>query len=240
MGTPAWIGATAANPPLANQANQFLGLHATTYLYAGAYGGGQTTLGSGGVNTDGLYIAQSFTTSVAFHLGRVVFGFNNLTGTPTAPLTVSIQTNSGSAPSGTALVTTTVPVQYLVSNVSVPVPCALSASTTYWIVLTPAGDASDFATWLKTNQTSGASTSTNGTSWSAQTFGLYYALWDQSALLPLAHAWADGGAAWSTFNLSGAALPSTIQEYTVAQGTNQYVYSSRAYTYTSGALTSIS
>lgn len=239
MATPNWIGASNGSPQLAAQVNQLLGTHAITYLYSGASGGGQTTLGSGGTNTNGLYIAQSFTAIATYNLGRVVLGFNTLTGTPTAPLTVSIQTNSGSAPSGTALITTTVPVQNLVSNVSIPVPCSLTNATTYWIVLTPAGDASDFATWLKTNQSSGASTSANGTTWTAQTYGLYYALWDQSAIPPLHHTWEDGGARWTTLALNGLSAPTSLQEYTVAQVAGDYVYSSRAMTYSSSFLTSV-
>ena len=38
-------------------------------------------------------------------------------------------------------------------------------STTYWVVMKAAGDVSDYYTWLKSTLTSGASTSTNGTTW---------------------------------------------------------------------------
>jgi hypothetical protein len=231
VATPAWIGATPNQLPLAAQVNQFLGTHAITYLYTGASGGGQTTLGSGAVNSNGLYIAQSFTAVANYNLGRVVPAFNAVTGSPTAPTTVSIQTSSGGAPSGTALVTTTVPPQFLASNVSIPVPCSLTSGTVYWIVLAAVGDASDYVSWLKTNQTSGASTSTNGTSWTAQTYGLYYSLWDQELYLPLTHTWEDGGARWTAESYTGVNLLSSLREYTVAQGTNQYVSSSRALTY---------
>jgi hypothetical protein len=239
MATPAWIGATPSSPPLAAQVNQFLTTHAITYLYSGAYGGGQTTLGSGGVNSNGLYIAQSFTAAATYSLGRVVLGFNTVTGTPTAPTTISIQTSTGGAPSGTALISTTVPPQFLASNVSIPVPCALASGTVYWIVLAAVGDASNFATWLKSNQTSGASTSTNGTSWTAQAYGLYYALWDQSAFLPLAHTWEDGGARWTSELYTGVNELSSLQECTVAQGSGQYVSSSRALTYSGSNLISV-
>jgi hypothetical protein len=231
VATPAWIGATPGSLPLAAQVNQFVGTHAITYLYGGALAGSQTTLGSGGVNSNGLYIAQSFTAASSFSLGRVVFGFNTVTGAPTGPTAVSIQTSSGGAPSGTALISTTVPPQFLASNVSIPVPCALTSGAAYWIVLAAVGDASDFVTWLKTSQVSGASTSANGTSWTAQAYGLYYSLWDQSALPPLAHTWEDGGARWTSELYTGVNELSSLRECTVAQGSGQYVSSPRALTY---------
>jgi hypothetical protein len=40
MATPAWIGATASQLPLAAQIDQFLGTHAATYLYTGVLIGG--------------------------------------------------------------------------------------------------------------------------------------------------------------------------------------------------------
>lgn len=239
MATPNWIGATVAQPPLAAQVDQFLGTHAITYLYTGASGGGQTTLGSGSVNSNGLYIAQSFTAVANYNLGRVVLAFSTVTGSPTVPTTVSIQTSSGGAPSGTALVTTTVPPQFLVSNVSIPVPCALTSGAVYWIVLAAVGDGSDYVSWLKTNQTSGASTSTNGTSWTAQTYGLYYAVWDQETFLPLTHTWEDGGARWTAELYTGVNELSSLREYTVAQGAGQYVSSSRALTYSGTSLVSV-
>lgn len=239
MPTPSWIGATPGQPPLAAQVNQSLTTHAITYLYTGANGGGHTTLGSGGVNSNGLYIAQSFTAGATFSLGRVVFGFNTVTGTPTAPTAISIQTSSGGAPSGTALVTTAVPPQFLVGNVSIPLPCPLVSGTGYWIVLAAVGDGSDYVTWLKSNQVSGASTSVNGTSWTAQSYGLYYTYFDQTANLPLAHTWEDGGARWTSELYTGVNELSSLQEYTVAQGSGQYVSSSRTLTYSSSNLISV-
>lgn len=239
MTTPAWIGATPGSPPLAAQVNQLLTTHAITYLYTGVQQGGHTTLGSGGVNSNGLYIAQSFTAGSTFSLGRIVFGFNTVTGTPTTPTTISIQTSSGGAPSGTALVTTTVPPQFLTGDVSIPLPCSLVSGTGYWIVLAAVGDASDFVTWLESNQVSGASTSTNGTSWTAQSYGLYYNYWDQTVNLPLAHTWEDGGARWTAESYTGLNELSSLQEYAVAQGSGQYVSSSRALTYSGTSLISV-
>jgi hypothetical protein len=239
MPTPAWIGASPNSPQLAAQVNEFLGTHAVTYLYTGVQQGGHTTLGSGGVNSDGLYIAQSFTAASSFMLGHVVLYFAVATGTPTAPTTISIQTSSGGAPSGAALVSTTIPAQYLSGLVSIPVPCSLASGTGYWIVLAAVGDASDYVTWLESNQVSGASTSTTGTSWTAQGYGLAYSYFDQSAVPPLVHTWEDSGARWTSWAQNANNQPTSLQEYTVAQAAGDYVYSTRAMTYSSGSLVAV-
>lgn len=235
-----WLAATTGQPPLAQQVNQFLTTHPTAYLYTGVQQGGQTTLGSGSANTNGLYLAQQFVAGSSFSLGRVVLTLA-LTGAPVTT-TVSVQTNSGSAPSGTVLASTTLPPAMVPASaglVSVPLPCALTSGTTYWIVVAAAGDASDFYAWSKSNQVSGASTSTNGTAWTAQTYGFYYALYDQSAVAPLVHTYEDGGVRWSTWTWSGA-LPTGLQEWTQGQTATGYLSSSRTLTYSGADLVSIS
>ncbi|HTK65376.1 MAG TPA: hypothetical protein VL595_23500, partial [Pseudonocardia sp.] len=108
MSTPQWIAATSGQPPLAAQVNQFLGTHAITYVYTGAAFSSQTTAGSGTVNSNGQWIAQSFTTGASTgSLGRVA-PVLAVTGFP-APLTVQIRTNNAGAPSGTVLVSTVIP-----------------------------------------------------------------------------------------------------------------------------------
>lgn len=234
MTTPNWIAATQGQVPLAAHPNQLLGSHAITYIYNGFLYAVEGILGGGGVNSNSLYIAQSFTVDANISAGRVLLNFAAVTGTPTAPTTLSVHTNSGSAPSATALVTTVVPPMFLNNsgNVSVPIPCSLTASTTYWLVLSPTGDASDYVSWLKSNQTSGASTSTNGTSWTAQTYGLVFALYDQTPVPPLHHTWEDGGIRWtSTWFAATAGEMNILQEYTVGQTAGDYVYSSRTLTY---------
>ncbi len=234
-----YLAATSGQPPLAQHIDQFLISHATTYLYTGTQQGGQTTLGSGSAATNGLYLAQSFTAGSSFSLGRVVLTLA-LTGAP-VPTTVSIQTSSAGAPSGTVLVSTSLPpamVPASAATVSIPVPCTLTSGTTYWIVVAAAGDASDFYAWSKSNQTSGASTSTNGSTWTAQAYGFYYALYDQSAVLPLVHAYDDAGARWSTLAWSAGQL-TALQEYTVGQTAASPATSSVALSYSGGALTTV-
>lgn len=240
MATPAWIGASTGQPQLAAHVNQFLGAHAASLVYTGASISSQTTAGSGGVNSNGLWVAQSFTTGTATALGRarLTLGY---TGSPN-PLTLSLYANSGGAPTGSALTSTVVPANCLTAAgaaVSVPLPAGLTPSSTYWLVVPAVGDGSDFYTWSKSNQTSGASTSANGATWTAQTYGLLFSCFDQSPIPPLTHTWEDSGARWTTLTGNTDNQPTSLQEYTVAQGAGQYVYSSRAMTYAGGSLASI-
>lgn len=241
MPTPSWIGATSGQPQLAAQVNEFLGTHAVTYLYAGASIAAQATAGSGAVNSNGLWIAESFTTgasTTALGRARIFLGY---TGSP-APMTLSVYASSGSAPTGSALASTLVPPQYLTAGgatVSIPLPASLSPSTTYWLVIPAVGDASDYYSWSKNNQASGASTSTNGTSWTAQSYGLIYTVYDQSAVLPLTHTWEDSGARWTAWAANSSNQPTALQEYTIAQSSGQYAYSSRALTYSNSTLTTV-
>jgi hypothetical protein len=242
MVTPAWLGATAVQLPLASQVNQFLGSHAITYVYTGVSVSRQITAGSGGVASNGTYVAQSFTTGSFTTVGRIAFNMTT-TGGP-APTTISLQTNNAGAPSGTVLVSTVMPPGWAnaaPTYQSLPLPVTgLSASTTYWIVASAAGDASDFFTYEKSNQTSGTSTSTNGTSWTAQTYGLLYEVFDLSATPPFLHTWEDSNARITNIGSNTNATPAYIEEYTVAQGTNQFAYSYRTFSYSGTKFTSLS
>jgi hypothetical protein len=155
------------------------------------------------------------------------------------PLSLSIQATVSSAPSGTALVTTLVPKEYTTGIVSIPLPYSgLAAGTEYWIVAA-IGTSGAYFSWAESNQTSGASTSTNGTSWTAQTYGLYYAYYDQTPLLPLHHTWEDSGARWTAQADNSSNQPTALQEYTIAQGVGGYVYSSRSFSYSGTDLISV-
>jgi|SRR6185437_6016001 hypothetical protein len=241
MATPSWLGATATQLPLANQVNQFLGSHATTYVYTGTTVSQQTTAGTGSTTSNGLYIAQSFTTGSFTTVGRVAFNMTT-TGSP-APTTFSLRTNSSGAPSSTVLVSTTIPPGWANSTPSyqsVPLPVTgLSASTTYWLVASAAGDASNYYSYFRSNQTSGASTSPDGVTWTAQAYGFLYEIFDLSAIYPLVHTWDDGNARITKVGFNGNNQPSFIEESTVAQGSNQFVYSFRNINYSGTNLTSV-
>lgn len=240
MTTPVWLGATATQNAQAGQINQFLGTHAITYLYTGVLLESQAVAGSGGIVTNATYLAQHFTPGANQTVGRITLNLS-VTGAP-GPLTVSMQTNSGSSPSGTALATTVIPPGFITASstaITIPLPCSLTSGTEYWIVLNAVGDASDLYTWFKSNQTSGASTATTLPTWTAQTYGFLYAVYDQTATAPLVHTYEDTGARWTTFVTNTNGTPSKLSEYTLAQGTNQYIQSVRSFTYSGTLLTSI-
>jgi hypothetical protein len=250
--TPAWLGATTSSLPVAGQANQFLGTHTASYLYAGALKVSQTTAGSTSSNTNGLYLAQSFTTAA----GQTAVGYVSVpitttttSGASLATTTLSLYANSGAAPTGSALVSTTITAEYAnkasggTATVSVlyPLPIAtLTAGTEYWLVLAAAGTSGVDYTWYRSNQTSGASTSTTGTSWSAQAYGFEYAVYDQSASGLLTATWEDSGARWTaTTYVATTNQIHTFGEYTVGQTAAGYTQGFRTYTYTSGLLTGV-
>lgn len=242
MATPAWLAATANAATKAGQVNQFLGSHAAALVYAGTVQAQQVTAGSGSTSSNGLYIAQSFTTAAAqTTIGRVILTLAK-TGTP-PPISLSIQANVSGHPSGTPLVSTLIPPEFITGSAQTyPVPVTgLTASTTYWIVLNADGDASNFVSWSKSNQTSGASTSTNGTTWTPQTYGLLYQVFDGSlnTSFPPVHTWEDSGARWSLFGYSATQQATALWEYTAGQTATGYLASQRALTYTAGQLTSI-
>ncbi len=241
MPTPAWLAATPDAAAEAGQINQFLGTHAATLIYTGVVQSSQTTAGTGSIASNGASIAQSFTTSAGqTQAGRVLL-FLAVTGAP-APTTVSIQASVGGAPSGTPLVSTVLPHEFLGTAVgwfSIPVPVGgLTPSTTYWIVLSPAGDASNNFTWSKSNQASGASTSANGTTWTAQSYGLLYQLTDYSVVGPLAHTWEDDGARWTVLLYDSLLRINVIGEWTQGQNPTGYLISARTLAYAAGFLTS--
>jgi hypothetical protein len=241
MATPTYLAATSSNPTRAGQVNQFLGTHTVNYIYNGVSQGSSTTLAGTATNSNGLYIAQQFTPGSAQTIQRWVLTLA-VTGSP-VPLTMTIQTNNSGVPSGTVLATTQIPRDYLTGTataVSIPTAqIALTSGTTYWLVFNAVGDASNFYSVSRTTAASGASTSTNGTTWTGQSYGLYYNRFDTTVTGSLTHTFEDAGARWLTFSWNAAIQPSTLSEYTVAQGTNGYLYSGRTFAYTSGSVTTI-
>jgi hypothetical protein len=241
--TPSWLAATSGQATKAGQVNQFLGAHACTLCYSGVLKASQFTAGSGAVNSNSLYIAQSFTTAVGqTTIGRIAITLAR-TGTP-APFTLSLQASSSGHPSGTPLVSTVVPPDLFngpAATPSLPLPITgLTASTQYWLVINAIGDPSDYFSWSKSNQVSGASTSANGTTWTAQSYGLMYNVFDATATGQLQNTWEDNGARWTIFAYTAQNLPNTLIEYTAGQTATGYMYSSRGLTYTNGLLTSVS
>jgi hypothetical protein len=239
---PAWSAATAGFSGLAGQVNQFLTTHAATCVYTGNQTAAQATAGAGGVNSNGLWIAQSFATAAGQTTTGYVVVTADFTGTP-GPWTVSIQASSAGAPSGTPLVSAVVPKEFLSGSpaaqpVMLPVT-GLTASATYWIVAQAAGDVSNYFTWSKSNQVSGASTSPAGSVWTAQAYGLLYKVFDGNPVQPLAGTWEDSGARWTVLSYTAGQL-TMIEEYTAGQAANGYTASARTLSYNGGTLTGVS
>lgn len=245
-GTPTWQAATAGQAPLAAHVNQYLGTHAMQVLYTGTQRAAQSTVGSGNVSTNGTWLAQSFTTAVGqTAIGYVVIQLaaNTSAGANLTPTAVSIQANSAGAPSGTALVSTTLTAEYVFNAptlIVVPTPLTgLSASTTYWIVVASAGNATYSYNWAKSNQTSGASTSANGTSWTAQAYGLIFQVYDQTVTGQQTATWEDSGARWTWTGRSSTGLVNAYAAYTAGQTASGYVQTYRSVSSANGLVTSI-
>jgi hypothetical protein len=250
---PTWQAPVPGQPPLANHVNQLLGPHATTVLYLGNQTAGQTTSTAGTVATNGTWLAQSFTTAA----GQTVIGSVSLALTTTvsgggaalAPTSVALYANAGGAPSGTPLISVAYTAEYAyqasgggvaTTRVRIPMPISgLTASTTYWLVVAAAGTAGSSYVWNKSDQTSGASTSPNGTTWTSQSYGLLFTVNDQTAAGAIRTTWADGGARWTMCTYNASEQISAYYEYTAGQTTAGYVQSCRSFTYSGNALASI-
>jgi hypothetical protein len=234
--TPTWLGATAGQPAQAGQINQFLGTHVNQYLYAGVSLAQQATAGSGSAVSNGQYTAQTF----VMPAGKTVIGYVQLqlavTGTP-APLQVSLYADLGGNPTGAALASTLVPREFLTGTAAVqtvPLPVTgLTAGATYHLVTAPVGDASNHYSLSKSNQTSGSQLSSDGITWTGQTYGLMFWIFDQTVGGgQVVATYEDGGARWSSLTYTGA-LMTHLEEYTAGQTTAGYTASSRTLTYSS-------
>jgi hypothetical protein len=248
--TPTWQAPVSGQAPRAAHVNQSLGSHSSVFVYDGTTRASQTTAGSTTTSTNGTWLAQSFATVA----GQTTVGFvamslttTTTTGASLSPATVQLRTNNAGAPSTTILASTTVTAEY--SNLTsggattfrIGVPLAVSgltASTTYWLVVPAVGNASNNFTWFRSNQTSGASTSTNGTTWTAQAYGFTYAVTDLTATGQLRALYDDGGARWVWLNhASGSQQLNTIFEYNVGQTTAGYLQTLKTVTYSNNVIT---
>lgn len=248
MNTPIWGAATSGQAANAGAINQFLGTHAVVYVYAGALAASNTAAGASNTASHGLYIAQSFATATGqTQVGRVMANILQV-GAATTPWSFSIQASVSGAPSGTPLVTCNVPQEFCIALngagtfgwVSIPLPCTVTPSTTYWIVAAPEGVSSNDFAWRQSTATGGASTSTNGTTWTPQTYGLMYQVCDQTPTAPLTHTYEDAGARWTSYVSSGTTGQLTGEmSFTVGQTSTGYAVSTRTLSYSGSTLTGV-
>lgn len=253
---PAYQAATTGQPGNAGSVNQFLGAHTATVVWQGSQQAHQATSGGISVNTFGQSLAQSFaTTSAQTTIGYIIAPIATATstgGSSLGPTTLSLYADNGTgAPNGNPLVSTTLTSEYLYavtggtlanSSLTILPVTGLTPSTNYWLVLAAAGTSGNHYNWYKSNQVSGASTSPDGVTWTAQGYGFQYQIFDQVPTNTnlLAGTWGDGGNRWTAFvAYTSVNLPSYYAEYTAGQTTAGYLQSTRALTYTSGLLTGV-
>lgn len=249
MAVPTWLAATAGQAGLAGQVNQFLGTHAITYLYPGTLQASQASAGSTSTATNGLYLAQKFTSGASqTATGYVVIPLATTvtSGALLAPTTVSLCPDATGVP-GTALASATVTAEYAnavsggiaTTMALIPLPATgLASASPYWITVAAAGDASHFFTWYQSSQTSGASTSPDGTTWTAQAYGFEFYVYDQAPGGQVYATWQDAGARWTVFTWGSGKLV-TIAEYTAGQTATGYSQSFRTCTYAGYQLTGV-
>jgi len=235
--------------------NQFLGLHATTYLYAATKQASQEVDGSAAIGISAVPPASGFTRlaeSFATVVAQTKVGYFALYGKKVGngcDLQAQLWTNSASKPSAQVGVTAvTIPADFWgTSNgwLYLPLPITgLTASTTYHIVLIAgdvngnnAGDASNYISLEKSNQASGAATYAAAT-WTNQAYGFMYAEFDQTVVGDLTMVWADAGARWTYCAYDGSGNLSLVNEYTVAQGAGK-MRSARTMTISSSEITAV-
>lgn len=240
MASPVWLAATSGQPGQAGQVNQFLTTHPSTFVYQGALRTSSSTAGTGSVNSNGLYVAQSFTTASTQTTTGYVVLIMAATGSP-APWQVTLQQGSAGVPSGTALAAAQLGPAGIAgpsSSVTILLPASgLAASTQYWIVTEAAGDSSDYFSWFKSSSTSGAATSADGVTWTAASYGLLYQVYDGSPVGSLVGIYEDGGARSTVLSYSSG-LVAGIAEITAGQA-GGYAASERTLSYSGGQLTGI-
>lgn len=234
--------ATAGSPGLAGHVNQFLVSHPTTYLYAGNTQQSQTTDGAAATNSNGLWVAQKFSLLAGVTtLGRAGLWLK-FTGAP-GVLHVSLRADATGHPAATELAGVDVPREFTsgtASEVSIPLPASgLTAGGTYWVVCTATGDASNFWSVERSNQTSGASTSPDGSTWTAQAYGFMFETFDQTATGQVTNSYSDAGSRWTVLRYDTGRHLTTVKEYTAGQTAAGYAVSNRALAYSAGLLSTV-
>lgn len=226
MPTPTWLGASAGYGALSGQVNQNLTTHNSVWTYSGSAVTASATTGTAVyTSTDGLYLAQSFTTGASqTGIGQVwiqlsVVGGSPLTATVT-PLVVSLYASASGQPTGSALASATVVEQDVYIGpywLSVPLVASVTPSTVYQLVVSPAGTATAYYAWQQSNQPSGAFTAPDGMTWTNQAFGYMYQVYDDSGTTgPLLSMVDDDGARYLQLTYASGIL-STLTEYAQTQ-----------------------
>lgn len=249
--TPIWQGASAGFAANAGHVNQFLGTHSSSFILSGATLQSSQATGHSGqaAFTDSVtyYISQTIvTTASQTTIGSLGLQLNVVGGSPSLtlvpPITVSLYADLLGSPTGSPLATTTISGQYVYSSsfwVQVPlVVSGLTPLTNYHIVTSLTGNSNHYYAWQRSNQSSGAATSTNGTTWVNQSYGMMYQVYDQNGTGVVTFVYDDGGSHWVRFTYNTNGSVATITEHTATQSGSS-LDSSATLTYTNGLMTSL-
>jgi hypothetical protein len=250
--TPTWQAATSGQKANAGHINQFLGQHKATFVYQGQLRSSQTT--GTGVYTDTLnqWMTQTITTaSTQTSISYVQLQISTIGGSPTTPLinplTVSLYTDAGGVPTGSALASVNVASTTVYSSpfwLTVPLAATgLTANGTYNLVVTRVGTAGHYYVMQQSNQATGAATSPDGVTWTLQPYGFIYQVFDTSSTSPtgnkILQIYEDGGARVTQFAYNSNGTISQITEYVAAQTSSTALQQSRNFTYTNGFITGV-
>lgn len=239
---PRWLAAAPGHGALPGQVNQLLGAHNSTWLYAGTQQAAQTT-GSGVYQSaQSQYLAQGFTTgSAQTQIGVVQLQISAVGGSPTSasipPLVVSLYASDSGSPTGSVLASTSTAEQLVYAAgfwLQVPLPATVIPATVYQLVVSPAGSTGHYYVWQQSNQASGASTSPDGVTWTAQSFGLLFQVFDQGTSGMPQYLVDDSGAKVTQLSYTSGAL-SQITESILAQDGSVLVMS-RSLSYSNATL----
>ena len=243
---PQWLAAVPGRGALPGQVNQLLGAHSSTWLYTGAQQSAQTTGAGVYQSAQSQWLAQLFTTGAAqTQIGSVWLQVSTVGGSPTSasipPLIVGLYASDSGTPTGPALTSTTTAEQVVYAAgfwLPVLLPAAVTPATPYQLVVSPAGSTGHYYVWQQSNQTSGASTSPDGVTWTASAYGLMFQVFDQSAYGMPQYLYDDSGARVTQLSYTSGALSRVTESVLAQDGT--VMTTSRSLTYSGGFLIGVS
>lgn len=248
---PAYKASVVGGPGNAGGINQFLVPHNAAFIYDGALLKSSQSTGIGVyTTTQDQYLSQQFQTAASqTTISQVWLQVSTVGGSAIAnnitPLTIGIYADSGGEPTGSALVSASLTETAVYASgfwVIVPLPVTgLSPSTSYHIVVNPAGTSSSYYVWQNNNQAGGGSTSPDLVIWTDQSFGFVYRVYDQTFAggSLVQYVIEDAGDRWTKYGYDATNEVTSINEYTVDQTGNSSLNLTHTLTYTNGFLTGV-
>lgn len=191
-----WQSPTPGQATIVGHVNQLLMAHASLFTYNGAVINTDPTLTGSATALGSNLLAQAFTIGSPVNLGRIDLALGAIGAGQ--DVLVTLQADSGGAPSGTPLVGILVPPEWLPTGVAsgasvytLPLPADLAAGN-YWIVLQPGSNlfggfsqalaGVNDVQWTRTTAASGAAIYSSG-SWANQSYGFGLYLRDNTGTL---------------------------------------------------------